>query len=163
MLMRLKTTRTRRYLLPNGNRRAQAFSLLELVMVLLIMAVLAGIAAPRFASAAANNRARAAADRIAADLELAREQARATSASCSVAFSTTTESYTIKSANDAVAVDISRSPYESGIDSADFAGRPVFSFNAFGVPDTSGTIVVSGGGQTFTVAVAAGTGEVSIR
>src|SRR3954454_6994455 len=67
------------------NRRC-AFSIFELVIVLLIMSILTAVAAPAFFDALLFHRVESAARRVKADLELARTQARLTSASQSIAF-----------------------------------------------------------------------------
>lgn len=132
-------------------------------MVLVIMVVLAGIAGPRFAAAAANNRARAAADRVASDLELARERARAASVTYTVSFNPTLDRYKLGSGSDDGSIRLDVAPYDCDLLSASFNGSPTVQFNAFGVPDQAGTIQVSGGGVSYTITVAAGTGEVSVH
>lgn len=139
------------------------FSLIELVIVLVIVSVVGAIAGPRFATAAAQNRARAAADRVAADLELAQARARASSADVSVSFNVATESYKIGTGSEATTVDLSRPPYSTQIDQAIFTGGSAVRFNAFGVPDSSGSILISGGGLSFDISVAAETGEVTVQ
>lgn len=144
-------------------RRRQGYTLVELVMVLVIAATLAAIAAPRFAAASARNRTVAAASRIEADLRLAQQRARASSAEYAVSFNIARDTYKLGAEADAHNVDIGASPYESDIESADFGGDGVVRFNAFGVPDTGGTLRVVGGGVALSVTLDAGTGEVTVR
>lgn len=132
-------------------------------MVLVIIAVVAGIAAPRLANAAANQRAQAAAQRVAADLELARERAKASSAVYAVSFDLPTQTYKLGTGNSSDTVDLSRSPYQTQRMTADFSGRAVVSFNAFGVPDSGGSVGVQGGTTSYTVTLAAESGEVTVQ
>src|SRR6478735_8296484 len=68
------------------HRRVSAFSIFELVIVCLIMSILGAVAAPTFFDSLLFHRVESAARRVKADLELARTQARLTSASQSVTF-----------------------------------------------------------------------------
>jgi prepilin-type N-terminal cleavage/methylation domain-containing protein len=64
----------------------RGFSLIELVVVMVTVALLAAVAAPRFAGSSARSRLRAAGDRLAADMEMLREKARAGSTNVLVRF-----------------------------------------------------------------------------
>src|SRR5947209_10986433 len=67
-------------------RRCRAYSLVELVLVLVTLAIMWGIAAPRYANSMSRYRAEAAARRIASDFALARAQAKQTSTNVVVVF-----------------------------------------------------------------------------
>src|SRR3954463_11290584 len=64
----------------------RAFTMIELVIVLLVMGILTAVASPKFVDSLLFHRVESAARRVKADLELARTQARLTSASQSIAF-----------------------------------------------------------------------------
>lgn len=133
------------------------------MLVLVIVAVLGAIAGPRFAAAAARGHAQAAADRIAADLNLARERARATSATYSISFNPNSDYYKLSNGSTAQVIDLSREPYTCDLNNVNFNGGGVVQFNAFGVPDTGGSLRVTGGGVTYTLTLDAQTGEVTVQ
>src|SRR5437870_13428346 len=62
----------------------RAFSIFELIIVVLIMSILGAVAAPKFFDSLLFHRVESAARRVKTDLELARTQARLTSASQSI-------------------------------------------------------------------------------
>src|SRR5690349_6696795 len=69
--------------------RARGFTLFEFLMVIVIIATISAIAAPRYAYALANYRAETAARRIVADINLARSRAIMKSTSQTITFSVT--------------------------------------------------------------------------
>ena len=79
----------------NRVKAGRGFSLLELVLVLGILTVLAAIGIPRYGASAARYRADLVAQRLVADLRLARGHAQATSASQSVEFDVDLNQYTL--------------------------------------------------------------------
>src|SRR3954451_11139261 len=66
--------------------RMRAFSIFELVIVCFIMSILAAVAGPKFYDSLLFHRVESAARRVKADLELARSQARLSSASQTITF-----------------------------------------------------------------------------
>lgn len=161
---------------PNHRRRAfsRAFSLVELVLVLLLLGVIAAIAAPRLSASMERSRALAAAQRVAADLEAARSAAMAASASRKVIFAPAKSAYgggglagVLDRGSGTYVVDLSRAPYNSTIPAASFgdstslrwtgvydldAAQEVV-FDGFGRPDTEGWIVTASGGSYYKVAL----------
>src|SRR3954469_1258777 len=109
---------------PSPARRA--FTMVELVMAMAIMAILAAIAIPRYASAISSYRARAAAQRIVHDLAQVQSLARTTSSSQTIVFSTT--GYQISNLRDldtastTYAVQLSAEPYKAAIASVNLTG-----------------------------------------
>ena len=83
----------------NRVKAGQGFSLLELVLVLGILMALAAIGIPRYGASVARYRADLLARRLVADLRLAREHAKATSASQSVEFDVGLNQYTLPDLN----------------------------------------------------------------
>ena len=83
---------------PSPHRRAgtsrRGFTLIELVVVLVLAAILAGVAVPSMAGLA-GTRAKAAARLISHDLGYARERALATGITVWVSFNASTETYTM--------------------------------------------------------------------
>lgn len=128
------------------------FSLIELVIVMLIIGVLGAIVAPRFAQASARHRLNAAADRVIADIELARERARAASQSVTLTFDLGNGSYAFDAVGGpARTIELDEMPYATKLSIADFNGNAQVSFNTFGIPDEAGTIVLAGGGDSVTI------------
>jgi Tfp pilus assembly protein FimT len=146
-------------------RAASAFTLVELALVLCIIGVIAALAAPRYGSAIARQRADGAASRIASDLAYARALARMTSASVTVTFNPSQRSYTIPTARNPLlgtpapySVDVSASPYQGAMlggaataasstmpSTGSATGTFSLSFDGFGEPTAIGWVIVQSG------------------
>jgi prepilin-type N-terminal cleavage/methylation domain-containing protein len=149
--------------------RRVGFSLLELVLVLVIVGTLAGVAAPRYANSISRYRADLAAQRVAADLHLARRHALISGADETVTFTPASEQYQIvglqsmdRSTEDYV-VDLSAGLYHAEIVSASFGGDGTVVFDAYGVPDDGGQIVVRAGHFEMTVVLDANSGKAQVQ
>ncbi|MHC4767289.1 MAG: GspH/FimT family pseudopilin [Planctomycetota bacterium] len=146
-----------------------AFTLLELVMILAIVATLAAIAAPRYAAALTSYRVDGASKRIVADLELARATAQTQSATVTVYFDVLNDRYDIPgvpSLHDPdtdAGVDLSREPYRADLVTASFGGNNKVSFDGYGFPDSGGVIAVSCGTTMKTINLDLETGLASAQ
>jgi prepilin-type N-terminal cleavage/methylation domain-containing protein len=158
---------------PGRRRRPRAFTLVELVLVVIAVGVLSAIAVPRYSGAVSRYRVAIAAKRVVADLALARAAARSNGASILVDFSTPSNGYTLGGvpAPDGKAGDytvrLSDEPYKVKIASASFgtgpsAGTGVY-FTRYGTPEKNGTVVVSSGDFSKTVLLDAVTGRAEVR
>jgi type II secretion system protein H len=163
-------TRIKREARPCGGRlrgRRRAFSLLELVLVLVIMGIAAAIAVPRHAAALARYRAETCARRIAADLEQARDVARQTSGDQTILFNPAAECYTLTGRDDPdrpgqpYTVALAGDPYHADLVGATFGAGAAVTFNGFGLPQDGGTVTVESGGYAWTVMVDGESGEVT--
>ena len=138
-------------------------------MVLAIIAILGAIAAPRYAMSVERYRLEMAANRVAADIELARSLARARGATATISFATSSSTYTIAGltstdrTGEAFGVDLTRDPFGVTIQSVDFAGTNTLTIRGFGVPSSGGTVRLRRGASSKVVSVAVGTGEVSVQ
>lgn len=154
-----------RSLLP---RSAQAFTLIELVLVVCIVGIMAGVAIPRLANTLARQRAVAAANRIVSDLRLAQAQARLTSAAKTVQFNVGTSSYRLVGVtspdrkSETYTVFLNREPYEVTLGSANFGGDANLIFDGYGTPDSAGSVVLQGGGHTMTISVDPDSGKATV-
>ena len=134
-------------------------------MVLALVAVLAGIALPRYARSVARYQADATARRICADLTLAQSRARLTSSTITVTFTPASNQYSIPGmpdpnvrASSSCTINLSAQPYPTKLVSANFAGGTSLSFDGYGSPSSGGTVVVQSGDTTRTITINADTG-----
>ncbi len=144
--------------------RARGASLIELVLVLAIVGVLAGIAMPRYASASGRRRLTAAASRLVSDLDAARSQARNTSSPTTMTFGVGTGRYSWVSASvktTGTSVDLAKSPYEALVSSISVGGDADLVFSGLGLPDTAGTVVLTAGVWQIPVTIDAVSGVAS--
>ena len=148
---------------------ACAFTLIEVLLVLAIVAVVSAIAAPRFASSVTLHRVEGAAHRVAADLELAREHAMATSASQTVTFQDGADpGYTLVGLthpdhpDQEYTVSLSDGYDAVQIISVDFDGDAEIVFDMYGRPDSGGGVRLRVGDHYRTVEVDEETGRASV-
>lgn len=145
------------------------FSLIELVLVLVIVAIMAGVAVPRFTGSNTRLRSAAVAQRIAADLAAARGRARSLSTSQTVIFNLVANTYelpglqSLDRAASPYVVELSNEPYKATVVSADFAGAPQIIFDGYGHPDNGGSVVVRVGEVLKTIVVDPQTGMASVQ
>ena len=156
--------------LPGGPGRFRAgFTLLELAVVLAITVVVAAIAIPRYSAAIANYRAKAAAYRIASDMAMARNKARAGSATQSVVFTVASNEYSIPGlphldrTGQEYEVSLADEPYRAELVSASFGGSSQATFNGYGIPASGGSVTVRVGSVQRTVVLDADTGEARVQ
>lgn len=146
----------------------RGFTLIELVIVLTILAIVSGIAVPRFTNAQARYRADAAATRIRADLAFAQRQARFTSERRRIDFDLTLNKYALVRVNGEASdtildvVELADEPYQATILSANFGGDLSIEFDGFGTPDSGGSVQVQAGTHQRTVSIAADSGKASL-
>jgi prepilin-type N-terminal cleavage/methylation domain-containing protein len=151
-------------------RRAavRAYSLLELIVVISLLAIVAAVGSVRYAEALSQHRARRSAEQVAADIQSARHAARGGLAGVSVSFDTVNERYTLAGVphphhkSGAYVVELSTGPLAAQLGTANFGGDGVLSFNTFGIPDSGGSVTIQCGSTAQTVTVVAGTGAVTI-
>lgn len=148
--------------------RRYGVTLVDLVLTVIIVGILASVATPRFVTFLHEQQVRSAALRLKADLELAARYARSTTSSESITFNTVDHSYTfstfkdINRSSDAYTVWLSRSPYEISIQSVSLEDETTITFNAFGIPNVSGQIVLVSAGQSKTIEIDELTGRSTI-
>ncbi|MEX2316415.1 MAG: GspH/FimT family pseudopilin [Pirellulales bacterium] len=147
--------------------RRFAFSLVELIIVVMIIGIFSAVAAPRFVDSLVFYRVESAARRVKADLELARQTARLTSASQSITF--VNQTYTmsagvadLNSSGNPYAVDLVSSPYEINDVAVDFGGTSSVAFDGYGMPSSGGTVVITGPHHQCTVTLNGTTGQITI-
>jgi prepilin-type N-terminal cleavage/methylation domain-containing protein len=153
-----------------SRRRASAFSLVELLFVITIIAIVAAMAVPRYGRSVARYRAECAAKRVAADLTLARATAKAVSDSRVVTFNTVAGSYTLGSVRNLdhhtgrpYTVALSDPPYNAQLYYADFGGAPQAEFDMYGAAKWGGKVIVRVGEFENTVALSRDDGSVTVQ
>ncbi|MBK9121202.1 MAG: hypothetical protein IPM18_16595 [Phycisphaerales bacterium] len=116
------------------------FALLEILLVVVILAVIGGLALPRFHSALQRQRVEAAAQRVISDLDLAQRQARTTNAAVTVFFDPLGPRYAVQGlahldrAGATYAVDLGQQPYEVGMSFSAKNGANAVVFDGYGQP-----------------------------
>ena len=146
-----------------------AFSLIELMLVVAIMAVFAAMAAPRYTDALHRYRADAAARRVAADLTMAQSKARSLATSRSVVFNVSGKSYQVPNEADlnlsgsAYTVNLGTTPYYVAIGTVSFNGNASVTFNGYGVPDNAGSVQVTAGSVVRTISIDSASGIVTVQ
>ncbi len=123
-------------------RGIRAFSMIELVVVLAIVAILAGVGVVRAGTGAAEYRARLAAKRVATDLEQARQQSMYRSTTVSVEFDAANDSYTITGLLEdggTTIVDLSKRPFRLDLSAVSIDGGVSVAY-AGGVASTAAPV-----------------------
>ena len=75
--------------------KKQSFTLMEFLILIIVLAIVASLAVPRFSQSTVLYRADAAARRIEADFKLARTKARITSSTLTIVFDIANDQYSI--------------------------------------------------------------------
>ncbi len=145
------------------------FTLLEAVLALMILAVMAAIAVPRFGLSVTRYQADLAAQRIAADLQLVQQTAKSTGSSLTIQFYPGRDCYLVdgvtalSGSSDRYLVFLDQEPYYSDLTQVNFAAGTSLVFNGWGLPEAGGAIVLTTGSQSRTVTVDSETGTVTIE
>ncbi len=140
-------------------RVAVGFSLIEVVLVLAIITIIAAIAMPRYARAAAGYRTDAAARAVTEQLKLVRARAMASSRAWTVTFRLTegvvcaTPADTSADTSDDLTLVITSEPWHASLSNAEFLADSRFSFDGFGTPSAPGRVTVTSDGIRSTVTV----------
>jgi len=150
------------------------FTLIEIIIVVVILAIAAMTAIPLMSSAG-SVQIRSAANMIAADLEYARSMAISRGQNYSIVFDDSTESYNIKDQSDTVIPHPVKKGFPYTIDfqndsrlnkvnitGVNFNSTDSVTFDCLGSPDNGGTISLNANGATATITVEPVTGYISI-
>jgi Tfp pilus assembly protein FimT len=148
----------------------RAFSLVELVCVLLTITLIGGIAAAHYGASVTHYEADAAVRRITADLRLAQINARGTSLTQTVTFTPATLAYQLSNlasldntSATTYSVNLAKSPYNLNSLTASFNGAAQVSFDQYGIPNTGGTIVIQAGSFRRTITLEATSGQTTVQ
>lgn len=101
--------------MPKTTPHRRGFTLIELVVVILILALAAGIAVPTFGKSIGRYRTRAAAFQAAELLNAARDRARITSSTVHVRFETVTDTYSVSDDGSGEPRTVSTTDEHSGV------------------------------------------------
>lgn len=136
--------------------RRDAFTLIELVTVMMILGILSGVAAPRYLDALSERRVDCAARRVAADLRFAQAEALRTSQPVEIVFAPGSDSYAMATVEDrdhpdrGYVVDLSAEPYGVDLASA-FGANERVTFDAYGAPNRFGGVRLQHGSHRVAV------------
>lgn len=146
----------------------RAFTVIELIFVLIIISIMAMLSVPRYANFLAEQRASAAANRIAIDLAMAQRRAKFSSTTQTFKLDLNNNDYSLIDMQDPdhptnpYVVTLSDEPYLAEIVSLDLGGATKIVFDGYGVPDTDGTITIRSGNRQKKITLDGQTGRVTI-
>jgi prepilin-type N-terminal cleavage/methylation domain-containing protein len=151
---------------------ARAFTLVEILVVVIIMGIAAGVVIP-MAIDSGDLQAAGGARILASDLQYAQNMAITTQTPVTVTFNAADDSYTLSNASgslihpmtkDAYTVDFNTTNGFSSVDmvSASFGGEAAVTFDELGAPDSPGSATIQAGDYTYQVTVSAATGRVTV-
>jgi type II secretory pathway pseudopilin PulG len=135
----------------------------------LIISIAAAVAVPKYVKSLCYYRCDTAAKRIAADFEWAQRRARTTSSSQAVQFTVATNSYTMPGIPDATkpgsdyVVKLAQEPFDVTLVSVNFGGTTSMTYDGYGRPNQSGTVVVKAGSTQRTLTVDSDSGKATIQ
>lgn len=154
-------------------RYVRGFTIIEILIVVVILAIAAMTAIPMMSSAG-SVQVRSVSNMIAADLEYAKSLAITKGQDFTVVFDTGGDSYRIEDQSGSTIAHPVKKGFDYVIDlqdegldkadiaGADFAGTSEVTFDYLGSPDNGGTVSVQGGGRTVTISVEAVTGYITV-
>ena len=154
--------------MPQPARRRRGASLIDLLVVLLILAIISSVGMLKYYGSLSYHWVQRTAERIRADFETARHNAKFRSQTVSIAFDVANNRYTITGL---VNPDHPGAPYivnlaegnlQATLSAAAFGGDSTLIFNEFGMADSSGTVTLVAGSSTQTVTVAAQSGAATV-
>jgi type II secretory pathway pseudopilin PulG len=151
------------------NRRS-AISLLEMVIVIALISIMSAVALPRWSASLQSQRVNQAASRIAADLGRAQDVAYNTGTSKTVTFNVALNQYDVAGVtplnrhSGPYVVALNEDPYQCKLVSVwSQQGTQTITFNAYGLPDKGGDIIVTAGGLQKIINIDSGTGAVVVK
>ena len=158
--------------LKNLPGNSHGFTLVELIVVLIIIAIAAVMVVP-YAVGTSSLQAQSAARVVMTDLEYAQNHAIVTQSPVTVTFSVAGNSYTVSNESGTLIHPITKQAYvvdfdtsrgfdSVSLESVDFGGTAVVTFDALGAPDNNGTVTVVAGPHAYSVAVAPVSGRVTV-
>jgi len=144
---------------PLVNLGHAAYTIVEMVIVVLIIGILAAVAAPRYTKALEHYQLEASVRRVIADLRFARSQAQRTSVEQKVIFDLADNSYrlvgvsNINRSSQNYEFHLGQKDYQSQLQSVDFGGSTTVDFNIYGLPHSEGTVVIQKGNSSRTITI----------
>jgi prepilin-type N-terminal cleavage/methylation domain-containing protein len=142
-----------------GNFARRAYTFIELLIVVLIISIVAAAGTPKFAESITRFRVEAIVQRITGDLKYARRTAQRTSNTVTMNFDVTNNKYTLSGVSNinrrdqAFEFSLADAHYGCVLVSATFGAGSSLTFNIYGQPNSSGTIVVRCGDLTQTITI----------
>jgi len=150
-------------------RHRTAFTLLETMLVVALLAIIAVIAIPRYNNSLYSYRTAMAANRLSADLAIARNDAWVSGTSRTVTLDPGNNQYQLTGIPDQdkktqanTTVSLAMAPYCATLVSSTFQNNTI-TFNGYGTPSAGGQIVLGAGTYRKTVVLDAVTGHVSLQ
>lgn len=148
------------------SKRCTAYTIIELIVVLLILGIVAAVAAPMFHRSLRYHQLESAARRVQQDLEYLQSAARTRSMTLECEFDGF--AYTLGGAalrdldgSGDYVVDLAAAPYELQSVAVDLDGETSIEFNGYGEAAHDATITLGVGDETRTVEVVAATGAIT--
>jgi len=139
--------------------------MVEVFLVIVIISTVSAIAVPRFGNFLAGTRLAGATRRIIVDLSLAQRRAKSTGVSSTASFTPASRTLELVGLSDPdhpgqpYIVSLGEEPYQLSSMAVNFNGLSQVVFDAYGVPDSGGTITIIVGEYQRTITVDPDTGR----